>query len=151
MAADPLGAAMKKNKKYELTSADRSDGGHAHAKLVRRRKDKQVAGVAQNFARLTGLEDVKYRPALLSLARVSLLCERSYQVLKDRNSLLDADGELCKSIDVFRRLAETQSVLLKSLGLMPGSPVAESADKEIEAACVRIEALKRVHTNGKSA
>jgi hypothetical protein len=110
---------MKKSKKYELTPADHSAGGHVHAKLVRRRKDKQVAGVAQNFARLTGLEDVKFRPALMSLARVSLLAERAYQVLKERDSLLDEHGELCKSIDVFRRLAESQANLLDLLGLTP--------------------------------
>ncbi len=90
---------MKKRGKYELTSADHSAGGHAHAKLIRRRKDKQLAGLAQNFARLTGLEDVKFRPALMSLARISLLAERAYAALKNRYTLLDADGELCKSID----------------------------------------------------
>jgi hypothetical protein len=140
---------MKKIKKYELTAADRSDGGHAHAKLVRRRKDKQVAGIAQNFARLTGLEDVKFRPALMSLARVSLLAERCYQVLKDRESLLNAKGELCESIDSFRRLALAQAQMLDMLGLTPRAAQEMRSWAEHELDLVGILA-KRVTANGET-
>ena len=138
-----------KEKSYALTAADRSAGGHAHAAKWRKRRDAQVNGRARRFAELSSLEDLKWRPALQTLARISLLAERAYQVLKERPSLLDEHGELCKSIDAFRRLAETQAVLLKAVGLMPGSTVAESPDKEIEAAYQRIESLKRVNGNGK--
>jgi hypothetical protein len=69
-------------------------------------------------------------------------------VLRERESLLDKDGELCKSIDVFRRLAETQAVLLKSVGLVPGASLPYLPDGEVEAAFERIEAIKRVTTIG---
>jgi len=125
---------MKKSKKHELTTADRSDGGHEHARQLRRLRDKQVAGVAFQYAKLTDLTDTKFRPALLSLARITLLAERAYQVLKDRPSLLNAKGELCESIDSFRRLALAQAQMLDMLGLTPraAQEMRSWAEKELD-------------------
>ncbi len=110
---------MKKSRKYELTPADHRAGGHAHAAKVRKQKDKQVASVARRFAALSNLEDLKFRPALQALARITLLAERAYLVLKERESLLDEHGELCKSIDAYRRLVDSQANLLDMIGLTP--------------------------------
>src|SRR5271154_6073128 len=94
--------ALMPRKPYKL---DPSVGGRASAAVRAKKRDAQVRRVVQRYAEIADLRDVKYRPALQSLARVSILAERAYQHLKDRKSLLTDDGELCPSIDVFRRLA----------------------------------------------
>ncbi len=134
--------------KHKFTLQEHRAGGVAHAAKVKKRKGRQVTALSIRFGALAGLADLKWRPALATLARVTLTLDRAYWVLKERESLLDKDGELCKSIDVFRRLAETQSVLLKAVGLVPGATLPTLPDGEIEAAYERIEALKRVDTNG---
>jgi hypothetical protein len=116
------------------TQAARSAGGLAHAKQLRRKKDKIVWGLAANYGEITGLKDLKFRPALLSLARITLLAERAYKVLKDRDSLLDDKGELCASIDVFRRLALGQLQMLEMCGLTPKSAreMAHWAERDLD-------------------
>lgn len=88
---------------------------------VRRRRDEQVRRAVRRLATIAPhLADLKYRPALQSLARISLLVDRAYETLKGR-SLLDENGELRPSLDTLRRLIGTQSDLLKAVGLMPTS------------------------------
>lgn len=132
--------------KHVFTQAEHRAGGAAHAAIMKKRKGRAVTALAIRYAGLAGLEDLKWRPALQTLARVTLLVDRTYSVLKERETLIGKDGDLCRSIDVFRRLAETQPVLLKSVGLIPGAPMPTLPDGEIEAAYQRIDALKRVNT-----
>ena len=106
--------------KYKLGPAEQRDGGLARGAAWRKKRDNQINARVLRFAELSTLTDLRWRPALGSLARVTLLLERSYQLLKERPTLLNEDGELCSSIDVFRRLVDSQAGLLKSLGLMPG-------------------------------
>ena len=106
-----------------------------------RRRDLQVQRKVSRFTSLSKLNDIRYRPALQSLARLTILSERAYAHLKDRKSLLDEHGELCRSIDVARRLIDSQTALLKQLGLTPNSSVAEPDD--FEAAFERIETMKK--------
>ena len=106
-------------------------------------RDEQVRRKERKFTSLAGLDDLRYRPAMQTLARVTLLLERSYNVLKTRKSLLNKDGELCKSVDVVRRLAETQTRLLAIMGLTPTAAAVDHPEREVEAAFERIEKMKR--------
>jgi hypothetical protein len=91
--------------KHNLTLAEHRAGGRAHAAIVKKRKGRAVTALAIRSAGLAGLEDLKWRPALQTLARVTLLVDRTYTILKERDSLIGKDGDLCRSIDVFRRPA----------------------------------------------
>lgn len=107
------------------------------------KKDAQVRRLVRRFEGLARLDDPRYRPALQSLARLTLLLERSYEHLKGRESLLNEKGELCSSVDVIRRLCESQANLLKMMGLTPSSDTTDPGD-ELEAAYERMENMKRV-------
>ena len=116
----------------------------------RRKRDQQVRRVVQRFAQLADLRDLKYRPALASLAKVTLLAERCYEHLRDRKSLLTEKGELCPSIDTFRRLIDSQSALLDQMGLTPRAAreMRTWADRELD--LVGQLAAKTVSSNGDS-
>jgi uncharacterized membrane protein YccC len=120
---------------------DPRQGGLASAAAKRKDRDQQIRRQVQQFVKVSTLSDLRWRPLLGALARVTILADRAYRHLKDRKSLLTEDGELCPSIDVFRRLAETQSSLLKLAGLTPTAKLSEQPD--YEAAFQRIEAMKR--------
>ncbi len=113
-----------------------------------RKKDTQVRRLVRRFEGLARLDDPRFRPALQSLARLTLLLERSYEHLKGRESLLNEKGELCTSVDVIRRLCESQASLLKMMGLTPTSVLPDQPDREIEAAYERITAMKRERGDG---
>lgn len=134
--------------KHKLLPEEHRAGGLARGAAWRKTRDNQINGRVLRFAALSSLQDLRWRPALQSLARITLLMERSYAVLKERKSLLDERGELCPSIDVFRRLVDSQAGLLKAVGLMPTAVLPEPLDKEIEAAFQRIEAIKRTTASG---
>jgi hypothetical protein len=119
-----------------------SAGGKAKAETMRAMRDAQTRRVMYRLAKITGLPDVKYRPVLLALARVSVLASRSFKYIKDRESLGDSDGNLINAIDTFRRLTSTQLDLLKAVGLTPSSLLStDRNDREILAAVERIENL----------
>ncbi len=100
--------------------------------------------------RLSGnsiLTDPKYRPALQTAARLTLLVDRAYETLKSRASLLDDDGELVSSLDVFRRLADSQLAALKAVGLMPTSVLPDSAGAgSLDAVFERIGRAKKARS-----
>lgn len=91
------------------------------------------------------LENPIFLPLLQSFCRVSLLVERGYESLQN-GSLLDADGELRASIDVVRRLAETQTRLAEKLGLTPSTLRALSREKVVDLAAELAETVE--FTNG---
>jgi hypothetical protein len=109
-----------------------------------------VWGVASHYGELTGLKDLKFRPALLSLARITLLAERAYEVLKNRESLLNEKGELAESLDTFRRLALGQLQMLEMCGLTPKSAreMAHWAERDLDLVG---QLAKRVTVNGEAA
>jgi hypothetical protein len=115
-----------------------------------RKRDEQVRRKVRALTALgPGLADVRYRPALHSLARLTLLVDRAYLTLKARTSLVnDDDGELCSSIDSFRRLVDGQASLLKSLGLMPTSVVPDARSGSLDAVYQRIEKIRKVKDDG---
>ena len=101
----------------------------------------------------TSLTDLRYRPLLAPLARISILVEQSFETLKKRESLLDAKGELCSSIDTVRRLLDSQVGMLRLAGLTP-TAVLPPDSREYEAVFDRIEKMKTVRNeqpNGKVA
>lgn len=108
-----------------------------------KKRDQQIQRLVTRYADLAHLDDPRYRPALGSLARVSLLLERSYEHLKNRDSLLGENGELCSSIDTVRRLASTHADLLRQLGLMPTSVVPNHADNAMDAVYERISKISK--------
>jgi len=140
--------ALTPRNPYKL---DPSAGGRASAAARKLKRDAQVRRIVQRYAEIANLRDLRYRPVLASLARISILAERAYGHLKARKSLLADDGELCASIDVFRRLAATQLDLLKAVGLLPTSVLPDRDGQELEAAYERIEKMKvvREEANGK--
>jgi hypothetical protein len=109
-----------------------------------RKRDQKIRRLVRHFQNLSNLADLRYRPALQTAARLTLLVDRAYELLKDRKSLLDEDGELSSSLDTFRRLCDSQLAALKSLGLSPTSVIPEhAADKSLDAVYQRIAATKR--------
>jgi len=122
-------------------------------KQWRRLKDEQVRTVASRFAALApNLDDPRYRPASNTLARLSLVMERSYDFLKTRGDLADQSGiELCTSIDTFRRLCDSQLAMLAAMGLTPTAelPTAVSS-AELDAVYHRVANRKviRNKSNG---
>ena len=135
MAARDRKAAIKK-------------GAMVRAYRWRLKRDEQVRRVVARFAQLADLEDLKYRPALRSLSKTTLLLERCYERLRDRKDLTNAKGELCASIDTFRRLADSQFAMLKAVGLLPNAPL-PSAD-DFDAAFERIEGMKKLRDTGRN-
>ncbi|MGO9449995.1 MAG: hypothetical protein ACLQDV_02945 [Candidatus Binataceae bacterium] len=71
----------KRKPRHELSKTDLSKGGRGHARKVRKRRDKQIAGHVQWLTELSALTDMRWRPALQTLARVTILMERAYEVL----------------------------------------------------------------------
>jgi hypothetical protein len=131
-----------RDKPYVISKETQSAGGKAKAETMRAMRDAQTRRVMARLAKISNLPDLKYRPVLLALARVSVLASRAYKHLKDRDSLLDEKGQLCSSIDTFRRLTSTQLDLFKAVGLTPSALLsADRNDREILAAVQRIENL----------
>jgi hypothetical protein len=66
------------------------------------------------------LADPKFRPMLLSLCRLTILIERSYESLADDESLISGEtGELRTSLTTLNGLIAQQTRLLTALGLAP--------------------------------
>jgi putative DNA primase/helicase len=127
--------------RYKLARAGAAHGGF---------KTWQVVDVNKSEVEkaLPTLSDLRYRPALQSLARLTLLVDRTYEFLKGRESLLNDAGELSSSIDTFGRLVDSQAALLKSLGLMPTSVLPDGSAASLDAVFERIGRAKRTRESG---
>jgi hypothetical protein len=134
-----------REKKDALVRAERPSD-----RTKRRKRDQQVRRVVQRFAILADLRELRYRPALASLAKVTLLAERCYEHLRDRKSLLNEKGELAPSIDTFRRLIDSQAGMLDMIGLTPRAAreMRTWADRELD--LVGQLAAKSVSSNADS-
>jgi hypothetical protein len=108
-----------------------------------RKRDQKIRRLVRHIQNLSNLADPRYRPALQTAARLTLLVDRAYELLKDK-SLLEDDGSMYSGLDVFRRLCDSQLAALKSLGLLPTSVIPENAaDKSLDAVYQRIAATKK--------
>lgn len=112
-------------------------------KIVVRRRTKQNTPLRKMVAQLRRLDprlgDPRYAFIVKSFARMVLLNDRAFETVRDM-SLLDAEGELRRSVDTVRRLAETESRLAEKLGLTPSSEKPLPAI-DIEAVNRRIEKI----------
>lgn len=87
----------------------------------RARRDQQIRrAVSRLRTFVPALDRPEYLPLLRSYARITLLIERSYELLRD-GSLVDENGELRASLDTIRRLMSTQAALGRELGLSPSA------------------------------
>ncbi len=84
------------------------------------------------------------------LARVTWFAEKATRQLADRDSLLDLDGELRPSVEVVRRLSDTQMKMLAAVGLTPASKrlLNREHPSDIDAAFERIEKAYRERHGG---
>jgi hypothetical protein len=102
---------------------------------AQRERDQAVRRIVRKLQLLSPhLDDWRFLPLLRSYARVSLLIERSYQVIRNSESLIGEDGEVRSSVDTVRRLSETQSRLAEKLGLTPATLRAFSKEKTVDLA-----------------
>jgi hypothetical protein len=86
---------------------------------AQRRRDQTIrAAVRKLRARCPHLDKPEYMPLIRSYARLSVLIERAYAVLRDGN-IVDDKGELRQSLDTLRRMMSTQAALAEKLGLSP--------------------------------
>jgi hypothetical protein len=76
------------------------------------------------------LDEQVFTPILEGFARVSILFQDAYESIRNQ-SLIGPDGELRSSIEVVRRLAETQARLAERLGLTPGTLRTFSREKTV--------------------
>ncbi len=99
-----------------------------------RKRDQQVRRFVSRIRMLAPhCDNPVFAPALAGFARVTLMLERSYAYIRDKD-VVGENGELRPSIDAVRRLAETQSRLAKELGLTPTTLRALSRGKVIDLA-----------------
>jgi hypothetical protein len=112
-----------------------------------RKRDQQVRRLTIRYEKLSGTVDPRLRPAFRSLAIVTLMLERAYSTLRDRESLLNDQGELCVSLDAVRRMAATQSDLLRTCGLTAAS-ISDRADSSLDAVFERISKVRKVREGG---
>jgi len=130
-------------------------------RALRTAKDRQVAKFHRNrqvrqrvlrYVKISDLKDLRFRPVLKTLAQVSILLERSYEHLRTREDLLGNTGELCRSIETVRRLADTQLRLLQACGLVPTATLPEGSiddDAGIEDAFQRMQKIRVIRDNEK--
>ncbi len=90
--------------------------------LTTHKRDEQIRRMVRRFQHLApNLADRKYTPALRSYCMITLLIERGFSELKSKPLISPETGEIRNSVDVIRRLADTQRVLARELGLTPAA------------------------------
>ncbi len=97
-----------------------------------RKRDQQVRRFVARIRTLAPhCDNPVFAGSLAAFARVTLMLERSYAFIRDKD-VVGEDGELRPSVDTVRRLAETQSRLAKELGLTPTTLRALSREKVLD-------------------
>lgn len=87
-------------------------------------RDEQIRRFVRKLQRIAPvLHDAKYAAGVRAYGMVTLLLERAYAELKDKPLINPATGEIRPSVDVVRRLAETQKSLGRELCLTPEASV----------------------------
>jgi hypothetical protein len=107
------------------------------------KRDQAIRRLTVRYEKLSGAAEPRLRPAFRSLAIVTLMLERAYAAIRDRESLLNSDGELCASLDAVRRMAATQSDLLRTCGLTAAS-ISDRGDRSMDAVFERISKVRKV-------
>jgi hypothetical protein len=97
-----------------------------------RRFDVRLHTVCQQIVKSAAhLDDKRYRPMIMSCARVTLLIERAWDAIAEMDMLVsESTGELRSSLQTLGQLVAHQHKLLLSLGLSP--TVADKVAKEIK-------------------
>lgn len=114
-----------------MESANQMTPAKVQPRGLARKRDQQVRRFVGRIRMLAPhCDNPVFTPALAAFARVSLMLERAYSFVRDKD-LIGENGELRPSVDAVRRLAETQSRLAKELGLTPGTLRALSREKVI--------------------
>jgi len=112
-------------------------------RAVTRKRDEQVRRKVRSIARLGNLADLRYRPALQSLARLMLLGDRLYLTLKD-SDLVKEDGSAIGALESYVRICNSTGTLLKSLGLLPTSILPDDRAGSLDAVFERISKVRKV-------
>jgi hypothetical protein len=88
---------------------------------MQRRFDVRLRAVCQQIIKAAPhLDDKRYRPMIMSAARVTLLIERSWDHLAEMDSLVsEQTGELRSSLQTMAQLVSHQTKLFLALGLAP--------------------------------
>ena len=109
----------------------------------KRRMEQQVRHRGREIiAAAPHLAELKYRPMLLSLCRITILIERAYSAIAEDDNLMSATtGELRGSLGTLTGLISQQTKLLNSLGLSPTviNKVTEKPVKYLDLASFRAE------------
>jgi hypothetical protein len=102
--------------------------------LIRRKRDEQVRRFARRLRQIAPhLNDLRFGPLVSSFARISILLERAYATLKDRDLISPETDELRTSIDTVSRLIGQQVKLAAALGLSPMTIRSLSREKVADA------------------
>jgi hypothetical protein len=89
--------------------------------IAARKRDHRVRLFRRRLIRAApNIDDQKFGPVILSFCRISILSMDSYEFLRKRG-LVNADGELRASVDVYRKLVDTQLRMAERLGLTPAA------------------------------
>jgi len=92
----------------------------AKSKPRRRRRDELIRASIRRLRRLDSrLDDARYLPLLRSYCEISLLIEMGYAAIRDGPILSPETNELRSSLDLLRRMMDTQRSLGRELGLSP--------------------------------
>src|SRR6516165_2737953 len=117
----------------------------SNARLKAAQRDKQIERMVGKWKRVSPiLDEARYTPQLRGLSMVTLMMECVYNELRKRGSLINpVTGEAYHSVDLVRRLAETQKNLASELGLTPRSAalVAKPVDDILQEASERVTRL----------
>jgi hypothetical protein len=88
---------------------------------VRAKRDQQIRRIVSNLrVGVSHLDRPEYVPLLRSFARVTILIERAYIVLRD-GGLTNSAGELRSSFLVLNAMISQQAKLAAQLGLSPAA------------------------------
>jgi hypothetical protein len=115
----------------------------------KRKRDLRVRLIARRIIENAAhLDDAKYRPLILSLARITLLIERSYAAIADGELISSETGELRTSLSTISGLIAQQTRMLIALGLAPAVIGKIAREKPVDLAAMFANAEK-VESDGK--
>jgi hypothetical protein len=118
---------------------------------AQRRRDLQVRRIGRAVVRAEPtLKDPKFRPLLLSFARLTLLIEKAYDRIADKDDLISPEtGELGSSLDTISRLIAQQTKLGAALGLSPDVvPATPNRGFDLTAALDRADRIHKQRYGG---
>jgi hypothetical protein len=102
--------------------------------LRRTKRDQRLKRLSGRVRRIAPhlASEIAFAPLIQSFARVSLLLNDAYEVLRVGPLTDPVSGELRASVDVVRRLAETQLRFAERLGLTPATLKQFKREKRVD-------------------